>query len=189
MAKQNSLFSSKFTKNSSEEQTEDTSAFLSNVTSDELPSSSAALSPSSPPVAFPSDQQGKYANANVSVWLAVCTFSVEKDNIDRGNLWQRFTCYRRAGSAAWHKGSLGAVLSAAERRWRRWRATRFLLFFLFLAYLTGQPTIKITNCSSVKLFPRGLIVTNVKHDRSFFASSSEHHWWGRYWGGCLQNRN
>lgn len=83
MEKQNSLFSFKCTKNRSEEQTEDASAFLSNVTSDELPCSSAALSPSSPPVATPSDQQGKYANANVSVWLAVCTFSGGKDNRHR----------------------------------------------------------------------------------------------------------
>lgn len=69
MAKHSSLFSSKLAKNRSEEQKEDTPAILSNVTSDELPSSSAALSPSGPPVASPSDQQGKYAKANVRVWI------------------------------------------------------------------------------------------------------------------------
>lgn len=87
MAKQSSLFLPKFPKNRSVEQKDDTSASLSNVTSDELPSSSAALSPSSPPVAAPSDQQGKYANANVSVWLSVCTFTGDKNNIGRISLW------------------------------------------------------------------------------------------------------
>lgn len=75
MAKQTSLFSSKLTKSRSEEQKEDTSDILSNVTSDELPSSSAALCLSGPPVASPSDQPGKYAQAQASQCLAACTVS------------------------------------------------------------------------------------------------------------------
>lgn len=70
MAKQGCLFSSKFPPNCPEELKEDTSPILITVKSDELPSSSAALSPSRLPVASLSDQKGKYANANGSVRLS-----------------------------------------------------------------------------------------------------------------------